>query len=34
MPETTLLRHEWEIAAALRDITDLREEHGLNAAGI
>jgi hypothetical protein len=32
VPEPTLLRHEWEIAAALRDITDLREEHGLNAA--
>lgn len=32
VPEITLLRHEWEIAVALRDITDLREEHGLNAA--
>jgi hypothetical protein len=30
--ESTLLRHEWEIAVALRDITDLRAEHGLNAA--
>jgi hypothetical protein len=32
VPESTLLRHEWEIAVALRDITDLRVEHGLNAA--
>ena len=32
MPESTLLRHEWELAVALRDITDLRAEHGLNAA--
>jgi len=32
VPEGTLLRHEWEIAVALRDLTDLREEHGLNAA--
>ena len=32
VPEITLLRHEWEIAVALRDITDLRAEHGLNAA--
>ncbi|HUB37295.1 MAG TPA: hypothetical protein VMA72_00425 [Streptosporangiaceae bacterium] len=32
MPESTLLRHEWEIAVALRDITDLRAEHGMNAA--
>jgi len=32
VPESTLLRHEWEIAVALRDITDLRAEHGLNAA--
>ena len=32
VPEVTLLRHEWEIAVALRDITDLRAEHGLNAA--
>jgi hypothetical protein len=30
--ESTLLRHEWEIAVALRDITDLRAEHGMNAA--
>jgi hypothetical protein len=30
--ETTLLRHEWEIAVALRDISDLRAEHELNAA--
>lgn len=32
VPDSTLLRHEWEIAVALRDITDLRAEHGLNAA--
>ncbi len=32
VPESTLLQHEWEIAVALRDITDLRAEHGLNAA--
>ncbi len=32
VPEITLLRHEWEIAVALRDITDLRAEHGMNAA--
>jgi hypothetical protein len=32
VPESTLLWHEWEIAVALRDITDLRAEHGLNAA--
>jgi hypothetical protein len=30
--ERTLLRHEWEIAVALREITDLREEHAMNAA--
>jgi hypothetical protein len=30
--EATLLRHEWEIALALRDITDLRAEHELNSA--
>jgi hypothetical protein len=30
--EGTLRRHEWEIAVALRDITDLRAEHDLNAA--
>jgi hypothetical protein len=28
----TLRRHEWEIAVALRDITDLRAEHEFNAA--
>lgn len=32
VPESTLLRHEWEIAVALRDITELRVEHVLNAA--
>jgi len=32
VPESTLLRHEWEIAVALRDITDLRTEHKVNAA--
>jgi hypothetical protein len=31
--EATLRRHEWEIAVALRDITDLRAEHEFNAAG-
>ncbi|HEY6311047.1 MAG TPA: hypothetical protein VIY52_09615 [Streptosporangiaceae bacterium] len=30
--EPTLRRHEWQIAIALRDITDLRAEHGFNAA--
>jgi hypothetical protein len=30
--EGTLRRHEWEIAVALRDITDLRAEHEFNAA--
>lgn len=30
--EPTLRRHEWQIATALRDITDLRAEHELNAA--
>jgi hypothetical protein len=30
VPETVLRWHEWEIAAALRDITDLRAEHELN----
>jgi hypothetical protein len=30
--ELTLRRHEWQIATALRDITDLRAEHGFNAA--
>ena len=28
----TLRRHEWQIAVALRDITDLRAEHQFNAA--
>jgi hypothetical protein len=32
VPKSTLMRHEWEIAVALREITDLRAEHGLNAA--
>ena len=32
VPESTLLQHEWEIAVALLDITDLRAEHELNAA--
>jgi len=32
VPEATLVRHEWEIAVALRDITDLRAEHGMNVA--
>jgi hypothetical protein len=32
VPEATLLQHEWEIAVALRDITDLRAEHGMNVA--
>lgn len=32
VPHSTLLRHEWEIAVALRDITDLRAEHELNTA--
>jgi hypothetical protein len=30
--ESTLRRHEWQIALALRDITDLRAEHEFNAA--
>lgn len=30
--ECTLRRHEWQIAIALRDITDLRVEHEFNAA--
>jgi hypothetical protein len=30
--EGTLRQHEWEIAVVLRDITDLRAEHELNAA--
>jgi hypothetical protein len=32
VPKGTLLRHEWEIATALRNITELRAEHGSNAA--
>jgi hypothetical protein len=32
--ERTLRQHEWEIAVALRDITDLRGEHERNAASI
>lgn len=32
VPERTLRQHEWEIAVALRDITDLRGEHERNAA--
>ena len=32
VPESTLLGHEWEIAVALRDITDLRAEYEMNAA--
>lgn len=32
VPESTLLRHEWEIAVTLRDITDLRMKHRRNAA--
>jgi hypothetical protein len=32
VPESMLLQHEWEIAVALRDITDLRAEHDMNAA--
>jgi hypothetical protein len=27
MPESVLRRHEWEIAIALREITELRVEH-------
>jgi hypothetical protein len=30
--EGTLRRHEWEIAVALRDITELRTEHEFNTA--
>ena len=30
--ESTLRRYEWQIAIALRDITDLRVEHEFNAA--
>ena len=32
LAEPTLLWHEWQIAIALRDITDLRAEHESNAA--
>lgn len=32
VPEGTLRRHEWDIAVALRDISHLRAEYGLNAA--
>ena len=32
VPTSTLEWHEWEIAVALRDITDLRAEHDLNVA--
>ena len=32
LAEPTLLWHEWQIAIALRDITDLRAEHEYNAA--
>jgi PAS domain-containing protein len=32
--ERTLRQHEWEIAVALRDITDLRAEHELNSAAM
>ncbi len=32
VPEATLRRHEWEIALALRDITELRTEHEFNTA--
>jgi hypothetical protein len=32
VPEPTLRSHEWQIAIALRDITELRAEHQLNAA--
>jgi hypothetical protein len=31
LAEGTLRRHEWEIAVALREITDLRAEHEFNA---
>jgi hypothetical protein len=30
--ESTLRSHEWQIAVALRDITELRAEHDINAA--
>ena len=32
LSELTLRWHEWEIAVALRDVTDLRAEHEFNAA--
>jgi hypothetical protein len=32
VPVSVLLAHRWEIAVALRDITDLTAEHGYNAA--
>ena len=32
LSELTLCWHEWEIAVALRDITDLRAEHEFNTA--
>jgi hypothetical protein len=32
LTEATLRWHEWEIAVALRDVTDLRAEHEFNAA--
>lgn len=32
LTEATLRGHEWEIAVALRDVTDLRAEHEFNAA--
>jgi hypothetical protein len=32
VPDGTLRRHEWEIAVALRDITELRTEHEFNTA--
>jgi hypothetical protein len=32
LAEPTLRWHEWQIAIALRDITDLRAEHEFNAA--
>lgn len=32
VPEGALRRYEWEIAVALRDLTELRMEHDVNAA--
>jgi hypothetical protein len=32
VPDATLLRHEWEIATALRNIAELRAEHDSNTA--